>query len=153
MSIRSSSTAAFAICASLAVLLLGFGAWRYSETSATNSWPSVQGTIDSSTITTIQGGRRNNSPPKNTYRVDFTYEYRVGAAAHSGSHSGLVHLTQGSAEQELARRRVGQAIKVHYNPRDPAESVLTPGVTISVWLTLLAGLCFLALTVRFWIRS
>lgn len=48
-----------------------------------------------------------------------------------------------AAARALARRFPnGAKVRVHYNPRDPADSVLYPEPNLAVWIIALAALVF-----------
>ncbi|MBN1206136.1 MAG: DUF3592 domain-containing protein [Myxococcaceae bacterium] len=124
------------ICAVLAVtglVFLGAGlrdVWRAARSKA---WPTASGTVVSTeelqhqrTVPAEAGGGTRIH-----YEARIHYEYSVGRV-HIGSTVVRLGPTESSSESRaqatLARYLPGQSVRVAYNPRDPTESVLEPGV-------------------------
>ncbi len=122
-----------AVFAAVGVGLLVAGlrdAWRAART---RSWPRAPGTVVSTEELQHQrqmpesagGGTRIH------YEARVHYEYNVGRV-HIGSTVVRLGPTETSNEQQvqatLARYLPGQTVQVAYNPRDPTDSVLEPGL-------------------------
>jgi hypothetical protein len=75
------------------------------------------------------------------------YEYEVNGVTYRGERlkAGIRSFTGNlrKVEQELARYPVGGMVRVYYNPDDPAEAVLQPGVSSKAALVI--GIVFLVI--------
>lgn len=109
----------------LAVLILGgvFGyiLWRNkTAAAAAGSWPSVEGRITASTVTTrTEDGQTQHWP-------HVAYAYTVGGKDHAGTRVrfGLAREGLAQAKALCARYPVGSRVPVFYDPADPSRSVL-----------------------------
>ena len=127
----------------------GFGAFKYAVGSASASWPSTQCQITSSRLD------RTGSGTKTKFRPSVSYSYTVQGTGYTGNQIRTVssYSSQGRAEAELGRYRVGSTVPVYYDPVKPASSLLEPGVTRSVYLILAAGVVCLALAIVILVSS
>lgn len=118
----------------LLVVLLGYFAILvaslFREAWWSNSWPSVMGTVKSSSVQRTGVG-------KNARVVAIvTYRYEVNAASHTGHRicvDGYTAKIFESAQAVSDRYVVDQPVKVFYNPANPASAVLLPGTTPGMW--------------------
>lgn len=132
------------IVAGLALLWAGSAEWRHARASA--SWPTTAGIVETSSSSMVI--RRLN------VRIVYTYEvraiaYRSGRVAF-GSYSPTAGL------RWLKQYPVGALVKVHFDPRNPAISVLEPRLVEGNWVMPSFGALFLAagcLMGRFFWRS
>ena len=81
-----------------------------------------------------------------TYEAVVTYSYSVDGVDHEGDRISIG--AAGSGDPELAeairgRYPVGGEVPVHYDPSDPASSVLEPGVHGSTYILAIIGVVFL----------
>lgn len=109
------------------------------------SWPTTQGLITHSGITKEQ--QENDSI---LYTADVRYRYTVGGTQYNGSKLRFDSWTTSDMERatkEAARYPAQSNIAVHYDPANPATSVLEPdmGSATSVMLTAGIGLVATAL--------
>lgn len=114
-------------------------------------WPSVEGKIH-----TARRARRYDESGATDYRY-VTYRYSVaGTPYHNDrvrfgprvSPSSVVPALDPDPDFPEAFQVLdaghprGTQIRVHYNPRNPADSVLHPSPNITVWCILAAGIVF-----------
>lgn len=114
-------------------------------------WPSVEGEIASTRLVYRSDADGGSDYPYVAYR------YRVAGKPYRGDRvrfgpqvlpSSVVPALDPapgspSASQALAARYPrGQQIRVYYNPRNPADSVLHPSPNATVWCILIAGIVF-----------
>lgn len=94
---------------------------------ASRRWPQVRGTIIASKLQ-----RSRDSEGGYSYRPDVSYRYAVKGkefvARRTRFGDWLKLGWPGVADRVVRRYPVGAAILVHYNPQDPAEAVLEPGL-------------------------
>jgi len=119
-----------------------------SKVSATNAWPTAQGTVLSSDITVdttrLSGGRFSEQ-----YRADVRYRFLVDGERYE-SNVFVLGLPKSFADRAEAEKIVeahpaGSTVTVHYQPGNPARSSLEPGGTIpeAIGLMTLTGGMFL----------
>jgi len=104
--------------------------------SASFGWPTVAGTIKSSTVIEELIEDRRNDDNKQIkkiprYQVDLRYAYRVGRRDFVGLNpnwgwTGIYGLRE-LAEKAASQYQPGQAVTVYYDPQRPANAVLDPG--------------------------
>ncbi|MEP7086173.1 MAG: DUF3592 domain-containing protein [Gemmatimonadota bacterium] len=107
--------------------LLGFGVPLARRAQASRHWPEVAGKIVAIGMSRIWIGRGT------LYFPDIRYEYTVHAASLTGTRIGwlstLPGFSHGAAIYALQRTYPrGMQVLVRYNPADPRDSVLEPGI-------------------------
>jgi hypothetical protein len=99
--------------------------------AASVAWPSTEGRITGSRVERV----KNGGDGKTTYTADITYDYALDGRTFEGDRVWFgddYSASDASAfRAAVGRYPVGQAVKVHYDPAEPAESVLEPGPTWS----------------------
>ena len=108
------------------------------------AWPTADGTIKRSDVASYRGKGGKNYVP------EVRYDYQVAGTAHRGWR--ITWDTPGSKQVEAAQALlkafpVGQRVKVHYDPRKPVLSLLSPG-PVQRWETILLvgiGIAFIVL--------
>jgi hypothetical protein len=139
----------------LALIFGGVGVGISVPSFRARGWPTVQGTILSSTIHTQRGSKGGS-----TYACRVSYTFQVNGARYEGRKLDAleVHSSGRGAHEDQATFAPGKPCQVHYNPDDPSESCLRPGpgVLQYVFLTLGAVLCggmVLAMAAAWWKRG
>jgi hypothetical protein len=115
-----------------------FGAWSHSRVRAADSWPTVQGVIDSSSISTSRSRRG-----RTTYRCKVAYHFVVNGTTWTGDRMdpmGISSSSRSSAEENLRKYPALGPCTVHYDPADPARNCLELGSTTMSWAFLGFGL-------------
>jgi len=101
------------------------------QAAASTSWPVTDGRITASRVERVKQG----GDGKATYTADITYEYALDGRTFEGDRvwfGDAYSASDASAfRAAVGRYPVGRAVKVHYDPAEPAESVLEPGPTWS----------------------
>lgn len=119
--------------------LLIAGILSYNKARATQSWPTVTGTIRSAQIV------EKRDEDGTTYGLSVNYDYVVADRPYSGSRIALSDYTSSSRRYALGLQEkygVGTQVTVYYNPADPFDSVLEPGANWVQYLLLGMGCCF-----------
>lgn len=132
-------------------ILTAVGGLKLAQARASTAWPVVPGTVLTSTVEKSESKRiRNDNRTKKrrslspvkistkdqtktsiTYRAAVTYGYSVEGVDHVGDRIviGAVSSNDQERAEEISRRYPeGGEVEVHYDPADPATSVLEPGV-------------------------
>jgi hypothetical protein len=96
---------------------------------ATDRWPVTEGTVTVSELT----GRKRNS-----WKLE--YQYTVAGQPYTGTRYAFEPMPiQGEREvtRAIAAHPAGSAVAVSYNPDDPAEGVIRPGLRgCTLWMAL-----------------
>ena len=135
--------------------LIGLGIFIYgvvmrlkAERSA--KWPYVMGNVSASEV---RVGQRVTSPQdgvtvggKNTYTPQVAYSYSVGGTehqAHTLSTLEEMYYQEADAARVVKRFPAGKRVRVYYDPANPADAVLVPGVIPSLRLPFIMGGCLM----------
>lgn len=93
------------------------------------TWPSVKGYASSAS----QRRDVHRFLPE-THTLFLPYRYQIDGEWYHQSHFDIVGGFRGSLfETKEARKNYGGEIVVHYNPEDPGEAVLAPGIVFDSW--------------------
>jgi hypothetical protein len=89
-----------------------------------NSFPKTPGTITHSKVTS------SHSDDGTTYGVEVKYSYNVNGQKHFGDtyRYGEMSSSGGRAHRIIKTLQVGKEVDVYYDPDDPNESLLVPGI-------------------------
>jgi Protein of unknown function (DUF3592) len=105
------------------VVFDGYVGWvAYRQIRAQN-YPTTAGVVTHSAVEG-HGGRHSN------YRPNVQYKYAVAGVTYSCNRYrfGDVYAFEGKAHQIVGEHPVGTQVRVYYNPDDPADALLQPGV-------------------------
>ena len=113
------------------------------EALASTSWPTTDGRI---TRSRLDESRKDGTTHRS---ADIGYEYEVAGRAFTGTRVWIGDEYSSSPGNEfraaVERHPVGRRVRVHYDPADPARSVLEPGTSWSGSALYIAGLGVLGL--------
>jgi hypothetical protein len=132
------------------MLLLGWFAYSaigFTKAIMTKSWPSTGGTVISSDI---KRGTSSKGSPK--YSLDINYTYKIGNEEFQSNRYSSTNArgTSQWAREEITRYPANSAVKVYYNPENPKESVLEPGLhSDDYWMTLISSIGFVLVLLAF----
>ncbi len=128
----------------IGLMILGFGIREYFKAQASTGWPSVEGVVLRSEMD-VDHSSSSSGGSSTTYGADVAYEYQQGGTRRTGDRVEFGEISTGDssdAQQVLDRYPVGREVTVYYNPEDPADSVLEPGVSGSTFFLPLFGCLF-----------
>jgi hypothetical protein len=110
---------------------MGHGIYKQLESRA---YPSVTGAITHSEVTSHRGSKGGTS-----YTAVIEYSYEVGDRKFAGNkiRFGLASSSYASATAIVFAHPLGAAVPVFYNPANPQEALLSPGVQGSDFMGLL----------------
>jgi len=121
-----------------------FGSYEVYKGMKTSSWPSVDGTILSSSMekTSRRVKRTNGSSGRKTsYHLNVAYAYEVNQQKYENdrfSYGTESYRKLSKAKEALARYPKGKRVPVFYDPDNPSHSVLTRGTGTS-WIAIVLG--------------
>lgn len=97
------------------------------KATATNRWPSVEGRVLSSEVTSHRS-LNSNGTHTTIYTPKVVYEYAVSGQPYRGeqvSYSAVDGTSMGGfAEEIVSKYPAGSAVRVFYDPAQPGEAVL-----------------------------
>ncbi len=114
------------------------------QAQRSGSWSSVEGTVVSSKLTSQSSGTGKSRGT--TYKAEVKYHYQVDGAAYENDVLRIGQISMGwkSEAREDVRQHPPGPETVYYDPAEPADSVLEPGLYWSVGLKPVVGLLFVA---------
>jgi hypothetical protein len=102
---------------------------EWSSADSSSGWPSTRGRVTNSSLSST---KRVGGGSAETWTVHVSYSYAVGGKSHVGSaiHKGSFPSYDSKAEARavLGRYGDGASVTVFYDPSDPSDAVLEPGV-------------------------
>lgn len=111
----------------------------YLTARASQAWPSVPGEVTKCEVGITDGGR---------YFADVAYTYTVGGREYLGNRiraSDGEYDAPGGAEQAIKGLAVGQPVMVHFDPAEPARSVIQTGAGFQEYALLLVPVLIFSL--------
>jgi hypothetical protein len=122
-------------CSAIIGAFDGFAAWRIARQQSARHFPRVAGTVRSSEVEFAEGDAESAA-----YLPKIEYDYVVAGRRYTGDryrYGTIGHPSHAAVERIVRRHAQGRETKVYYNPTDPADSLLQPGVDGSDLLLLL----------------
>jgi hypothetical protein len=131
----------------LGLFLLGglvvtvWGALIILKARKTQHWPCVEGVIEEAGL----------SSDKNDLFPNIKFCYTIGSSTYSRAMEFPVDITptQEFAASYIEKYPVGSKVQVHYNPNNPENATLEPGLGKGDWLVLVIGLGTLLFGIAF----
>lgn len=125
--------------------MAGWG-WRMiARGRRTLAWPSVEGIIEEP-----RGAAADDVTLR---RIVFSYTVEGRLYRCDIPPPDDTALSPDLAHREVNKYPVGSRVRVHYNPREPAQAILEPGPARDGWLIFSLGLVALAVGAAFLISS
>lgn len=119
-----------------------WGLWEGLQAQRSASWPSVEGTIVSSKVTSERSGSGKNRGV--SYKAEVRFQYQVDGAAYENDVLRIGQISNGfkSFPQADVKRHPKGPTTVYYDTAEPANSVLEPGLHLALGLKPSVGLLF-----------
>jgi hypothetical protein len=124
----------------LGVLLIGGGigglvylSSAQKKARESRSWPTVKGRITQCDVVR-KGGTTGRGVSNVRYEIELAYSYTVDGKRFRGDRMqvfGVSHKFEDDAQEHARQYPVGKAVPVYYNPDDPEDAVLEPGIVPS----------------------
>lgn len=128
-------------------VILFFGVRQILRANASTTWPTVTGVVTVAELGKHLGHDRDDAT---TYSADISYDYVVNDHSYVNGtvNFGSVQTSDPStARRVLKRYPVGLQVPVYYNPADPQEAILEPGLDWGSWFLPIFGGIFLVVGV------
>ncbi len=117
-----------------------FGKPVLDKAKASEQWPSVQGVVTHSEVTS------HTSDGKRMYSADVLYSYEVGGKSYEGSTirfgGNNSSSSSSDAHETVAKYPVQREVPVYYNATAAYECVLEPGAFLSSYMVFGIGMLF-----------
>jgi len=127
------------LAAGTAVIVLS--CWNAMRAVQSRKWPECSGTVITSAL------EETRSEGEYLYRPAVSYRYVVGGDELVGKRvrfcDSFVLTRRSPASRIVKRYSAGSAVVVRYDPDDPGESVLEPGLNSRIFLSGVLGAVFL----------
>lgn len=128
----------------------GFLGYGFINQLRAQNFPQVTGYITHSAITTDHSGHST------TYGADIRYHYEVNGQSFEGNRYRYAEGSDSDsapAGKAVARFSEGSEVSVFYNPQNPADAVLSPGLDSQNFMMLLFMTPFNAVMLGFWLTG
>lgn len=130
-----------------ALWLIKVGLVEIKAARSTKKWPTVYGILKELTISGGLPDEARNEANKGytIYKPRITYTYQVGAnnyISHRLTYSEIATSNIKSIKKLMARLKIGEQVKVYYNPNDPTVSVVIPGTVMATYILIFSGIVF-----------
>jgi hypothetical protein len=128
----------------------GFAARNIAKQYKSGSYPMAAGTVTHSEVQSHRGSKGGTS-----YTAVINYRFLVGEQAFAGSRLRYNVISGGwsQANSLVAAHPTGAAVDVFYDPANPQEALLYPGISGADFMTVLFLTPFNALMLGFWIGA
>ncbi len=134
---------------------LNFGVGQLTKGKESTNWPTVSGNVtkcdlEERTITEKSGTEKRTT----TYEiVNISYGYSVEGTSYTSNRVSFGGQKRGTARLLADRYSLGKAVKVFYDPDDPEESVLEPGLSGGSYFFLIFSIAIIAIGGLYGIKS
>ncbi len=98
---------------------------NFKRAAASAKWPTVQGLLSE---VRLWGPRLIDGKMQEAEKLAVKYSYDVESASYTGASPANYTLVYPETVAFAERHTAGNEITVYYNPKNPAESVLLPGL-------------------------
>ena len=137
------------IVAAVGLVFLGIGIWLVRKLQASRSWPTVDGTVTGARVVRKVTTGTEDEGESVSYVPVVEYRYELNGQTYTSARIAFAESGYGSfgrAEQNLAKYPAGGAVKVLYDPANPASAVLECRNPLA-WVMLIVGIVILAVAV------
>ena len=126
------------------IYMLRYALINHRNATASNDWISTNGKL---TELQLWGKRRVDGEMVDCENLSVQYRYEVNGKTFAGNRSAFYTLHYPETVDFAKRYPQGSVVPVFYNPKNPAESVIVPGLhpqkpNSEIWL---AGICTVVL--------
>lgn len=129
------------ICLAGGVYFLFQGAGLASEALASDRWPQAHGRIVTCDVVPRTGGFVPTSSDTK-FEARIFYSYDVGGIQYQGNRLAMGFTSKTRTQPDAVARKYpeGRVVRVAYDPAQPMNAVLEPGLNLSAALPALAGI-------------
>lgn len=129
------------LCAGLGIA--GNGLYEITQATASQDWPTTEATVTHSVIDENYDSDNGGY----SYRANVSYQYAVNDIRYTSRRIKFGEVGTGdpsNARYFTDRFPVNQQVRVYYDPSNPGNAVLMPGVHTSTWFKPIFGAIFAA---------
>lgn len=141
----------------MSVVLLSIGVTTIVKVFRAKSWIIVQGVIADSYINEHERTKKSNNKSylvtEYTPQINFDYTVEEKQYRNDRVFWGTRSNSQKSALKQIKKYPVGKPVMVHYNPNNPADSVLEIRFRFKTFVAFLIGLMFFAFSIFMFIKK
>ncbi len=119
------------------------------------TWPSVWGELDEVGWRKVMYRDPNSRARSSMGRIDVRYRYTVDGQEYTGTRmtfSDNISKTRRRLDALVSEHRNTRLVKVYYDPKRPAHSVLVPGPSLYNYTPFITSGLFIAIGVMLFIR-
>lgn len=144
MSIKTFMTVFFAFMVAIGLIALLIGVMGVSATLSTGGWSVTQGTVIDTSIYREWGSGGHGSGGHWTYYPVVAYQYHVQGVTYNSSRISAVHMGSdyNYALGVVNKYPNGTMVEVHYDPNNPANSMLDTSIGLPTLIPLILGIVF-----------
>ena len=131
------------------ILTGAFFCYRIFQAARSKRWPFVLGELESTDLReAVYRGRQVNGEPDEAaaWVVDFRYRYTVADKNFEGTkvtYSDGINKTMRALRRLQDKYQGKSQVRVYYNPKNPAQSLLVPGLTLFNFTPLITSALFI----------
>jgi len=120
----------FLILGLIFIALILQGSFKSAESE---NWPSIEGTILSSEISTRNELNSDTHTRDYYYMSKVSYNYTLDGAVYTSTMISVInnnkeYVIESEAQAIIDNYPIGKKVKVYYNPDNPSEAFLEPGM-------------------------
>ena len=126
-----------------------FFCYRIFQAARSNQWPFVTGELESAELKeVVYRGRQFGGGPDEAaaWVVNFKYDYTVAGRKYQGkrvTYSDGINKTMRALRKLQDKYRGKSQIQVYYNPKNPGQSLLVPGLSVFNFTPLITSALFI----------
>lgn len=142
--------AAVFLLVGIALSISGIRQVKLAQSSS--KWPATDGKIVSAIVTREESTDTDSSGGKTRIRTDTTFRprlqfaYEVAGVSYTADQRVIGgtegYSSQAQADSVIEKYPTGRSVKVYYDPSDPQDGVLEPGISGTPFIWLVAGVVF-----------
>ncbi|MGE5223389.1 MAG: DUF3592 domain-containing protein [Omnitrophica WOR_2 bacterium] len=139
----------FCLFLAAGLTMLGWSLPGFIQAKSSQSWPSIPARI---TFSEIEEDRSIGLDALILYRPDIHYTYEVGGQIYTSRQLSVIDVStpdKTTARDTVGNYPVGKPAYAYYNPKNPTQAVLVPGLSPGVWVPLEIGGSFTAVGLVF----
>jgi preprotein translocase subunit SecG len=127
------------------------GVFVYNEDKDSETWPQAPGIIIHSSL-----GEEENEKGEISYFADIKFQYSVDSVTYTNDRLSYWRILGSDPkifEPKLLKYPLNKKVIVYYNPENPEQGYLEPGVSFGSFIYLIFGFLFILISIVIYIIS